>query len=80
MMNNIRGAIQNLTDLFELLAASHPGEKHVNLYRSHPNRTYIFQPATLRRREHRRVERIESAAKYIMSKIPVSNEVEEKPD
>jgi hypothetical protein len=56
-MNDPLPGIQSLTDLFELLARSQPGERHVNLYRGHPNKSYTLQPAIFRKKEHRRVER-----------------------
>lgn len=49
--------IQSLTDLFDLLRKSQPGDLYVNLYRGHTNRAHALQPSLFRKKEYRRVER-----------------------
>lgn len=52
-----RAGIQKLTDLFDLLAKTQPGNRYVTLYRGHPDSDYILRPSIFRKKEHRRVER-----------------------
>jgi hypothetical protein len=42
--------IQSLSDLFELLGKSQPGDRYVNLYRGHPDKTYTLQPSSTAQR------------------------------
>jgi hypothetical protein len=49
--------IQSLTDLFNLLGKSQPGERFVNLYRGHPDKAYTLRPSIFHKQEYRRVER-----------------------
>ena len=49
--------IQSLTDLFTLLGESRPEDGSINVYRGHPDKTYILQPSLFRKKDHRRVEK-----------------------
>lgn len=52
-----RGGIRSLVDLFTLLGQSQPLEGYVDLYRGHPDKTYLLQPSIFRNKGHRRLER-----------------------
>lgn len=49
--------IKSLTDLFELLGKSPPGDKAINLYRGHPDKVHVLRPSIFRKKEYRSVER-----------------------
>jgi FRG domain len=49
--------IRSLTDLFKLLGKASPGDRHINLYRGHPDKSHTLKPSIFRKKEHRRVER-----------------------
>jgi hypothetical protein len=49
--------IHRLIDLFKLLGKSQPESGCVNVYRGHPDKSYLLQPSIFRQPEHRRVEK-----------------------